>query len=91
MSNKDKKPRRAKAIPLPPITSDGLGSEDARVLETARAETIAALSKKHGITELVAACILDAKLKEMHLAADTRNAQLDNVRSLLDDCYPDEY
>ena len=91
MSNKDKKPRRAKAVPLPPITSDGLGSDDAKVLEAARAEAIDQLSKKHDISKTVAACILDAKLKEMHEAADSKSSAMDKVRSLLDDCYPDEY
>lgn len=91
MSNKDKKPRRAKAVPLPPITPDGLGSDDAKVLEAARAEAIETLSKKHGISTVVAACILDAKLKEMHQEADLKNIGMDKVRSLLDDCYPDEY
>jgi len=91
MSNKDKKPRRAKAVPLPPITPDGLGSDDAKVLEAARAEAIEGLSKKHGISTVVATCILDAKLREMHQEADNKQAAIDRVRKLLDDCYPDEY
>lgn len=88
MTNKDKKPRRE--IPLPILSSlEGLSDADRQLLSQAREQAVKDLSKRHDISEMVAGVLLDAKLAELDAAQQLRE-QKNNVRYLLDDCYPDD-
>ena len=88
MTNKDKKPR--KEIPLPILSSlEGLSDADRQLLSQAREQAIKDLSKRHDISEMVAGVLLDAKLAELDAAQQLRE-QKNNIRQLLDDCYPDD-
>jgi hypothetical protein len=93
MTEKNNKgqPKKVKAYKLPGSEQVfKLYNADKIALENARAQAIDELSKKHDISKTVAACILDAKLKEMHIEADNKQAVANRVRNLLDDCYPDD-
>jgi len=86
VTNKGKKPR--KEVPLPILSSlEGLSDADRQLLSQAREQAIKDLSKRHDISEMVAGVLLDAKLAELDAAQQLRE-QKNNVRHLLDDCYP---
>ena len=86
MSNKDDKSR--KEIPI--LSSlEGLSDADRQLLSQAREQAVKDLSKRHDISEMVAGVLLDAKLAELDAAQQLRE-QKNNIRQLLDDCYPDD-
>lgn len=88
MSNKDKKPKNPREVPLPPMSPyEGLSDSDRQLLQLARDEAVRELAKRHKISEMVAGILLDAKLEELHAERTLKEQQL-RVRELLDDCYP---